>query len=122
MHRNVFLISCEQRRGGKGIFQLALEVTCRVDGDHSCGPGSLSDVDLLDQSVRERAAHENRMHRARTHKVVREMAMPRDKTGVFAAMNLGSDELADRHVSCLRPRRWLSWPGRRSSSWPRSAR
>ena len=95
--RHRLLLGREGGDGRMGPGDLALEILRRVDGSNARGGGRLGDVDLLDLGVRVGAAHEGRMNLPRPVQVVDVAAVPGDQPGVFAAMDLGADQLSDGH-------------------------
>ncbi len=117
-----FLLSHESGRGRMRAGELALEVARGVDADDAGRLAGVGDVDALDAGVRNGAARERGVRGALADEVVDVVAVAGDEPRVFAAMDLGSDELGDRHLSCPPPRPGSSGPASRSSSWLRSGR
>ena len=101
--RDKFLLGDKGRRGRMRPGEQALEVARRVDADHARSFACVCDVDALDARVREGAAHEMGVCRALPREVVDVVPMASDETRIFAAVDLGPDQLGDRHVSCLPP-------------------
>src|SRR5260370_18572088 len=118
---NVLLLGHESGRGRMRARELALEVTRRVDTDDPGRLAGVGDVDALDASVRDRAAYERGRRGALACEVVDVVAVTSDEPRIFAAMDLGSDDLGDRHVSSPPPRPGAFGPASRSWSWRRFA-
>src|SRR5439155_17368025 len=116
--RDVLLLRHERWRRRVRARKLALEVARGVDAHHAGSLARVGDVDALDARVGVRAAHECGERGALAHEIIDVVAVACDQPRIFAAVDLGSDKLADSHVSCPPPRRWSSWPAIRSWSSP----
>ena len=96
-----FFLGDKGRRGRMRAGEQALEVARRIDADHAGRLACVGDIDALDACVREWAAHEMGVRGALPREVIDVVAMTGDQARVFAAVDLGTDQLGDRHVSCL---------------------
>ena len=83
--------------------ELALEIARGVDADDAGRLACVRDVDALDARVSDGAAHERCIRGALASEVVDVVAVARDEPRIFATMDLGPNELGDRHVSSLPP-------------------
>src|SRR5207244_13507831 len=120
--RDVLLIRHERGCGRVRPGELALEVTRGVHTGNARGLARVGDIDALDPRVRERTADKRGVRCALPSEVVDVVAVTGDQARVFAPVNLGTDQLADRHLSYPQPRPSPSWPARCSSSSRRSRR
>src|SRR3989442_15085246 len=115
--RDVLLLCDESRWGGMRTRELTLEVASGVYTGHARRLARVGDVDALDARVREGTPDKSRVCSALAREVVDVVAVTCDQARVFAAVDLGSDQVRDRHVSCPPRRPWASFPSRPSSSW-----